>query len=86
MISMFYFFVIRLIIQTITAITAMTINMPTPIPALKMPSTTEQLVKKNEIRTKGMIFLSTVCMILGCLNTTPKISIFYFKSVTAFLN
>jgi hypothetical protein len=47
----------------ITATTATTKNMPTPIPALKIPSTTEQLVKNSEIKNKGTIFLSKVCMI-----------------------
>lgn len=32
----------------ISAIIAITMKIPTPIPALKMPSITEQLVNKNE--------------------------------------
>ncbi|WP_218043845.1 hypothetical protein, partial [Flavobacterium gawalongense] len=40
---------ILLMIKTITAITAITIKIPTPIPALNIPSITEQLV--NEIST-----------------------------------
>ena len=46
-----------------TAIIAITIKIPTPIPALKMPSTSSQLVKRNEIRNNGTIFFSKFCMI-----------------------
>ena len=60
----FYFLKTLLIIKTITAITAITIKMPTPIPALNIPSIIEQL--ENEISTIKSInnLVNFFCMIL----------------------
>lgn len=49
-IHFFYLLPVNLLmINIITAITAMTMKIPTPIPALKMPSTSSQLVAVNKI-------------------------------------
>lgn len=64
-----YFFPpILLIINIITAIIAITIKIPTPIPALKIPSTTSQL--ENEINTiiSINILVNLLCMISVFLN------------------
>jgi hypothetical protein len=42
-------------INTIKTITAMTMKIPTPIPALKMPSTTSQLENKETIKINKAI-------------------------------
>ena len=44
----FYFFPNFIIIATMATTTASTINIPKPIPALKIPSTRSQDVNKNE--------------------------------------
>ena len=45
-----YFFVNLLMTNTITTTTAMTINIPKPIPALKMLSIASQEVNKKEVK------------------------------------
>lgn len=50
-------------INMITAMTAMTIKMPTPIPALKMPSTSSQLVAVNKIINSNSGFKILFCMV-----------------------
>jgi hypothetical protein len=45
---------ILLITNTITTTTAMTRNIPRPIPALNMPSITSQEVNKNEIKNSAI--------------------------------
>ena len=46
-----------------TAMTAMTINIPTPIPALKMPPMTSQLENENKIIESNENFKILFCMI-----------------------
>lgn len=52
-----YFFVILPITNTIITIIAITINIPNPIPALKIPSITSQEVSNKE-RRKRLITLN----------------------------
>jgi len=53
-----------LIIKTIIAITATTKNIPTPTPALNMPSITEQLENDNSIIKRTIIRVICFCMII----------------------
>jgi hypothetical protein len=55
---------ILLIIKATIAITAITIKMPTPIPALNIPSTTEQLVNESNIIKSIINLVISFCMIL----------------------
>ena len=52
-----------LMINMITAMTAMTINIPTPIPALKIPSTSSQLVAVNNMNKSNNGFKILLFMI-----------------------
>lgn len=54
---------ILLIIKIITAIIATTIKIPTPIPALKIPSITEQLENENNTTKSIKIRVICFCMI-----------------------
>ena len=54
---------ILLIIKIITAIIATTIKTPTPIPALKIPSITEQLENENNTTKSIKIRVICFCMI-----------------------
>ena len=49
----------------ITAITAITINIPTPIPALKIPPITSQLVSENRTISIRDNFSTLFCMTLS---------------------
>ena len=53
-----------LMINMITAMTAMTINIPTPIPALKIPSTSSQLVAVNNMNKSNNGFKILLFMML----------------------
>lgn len=54
---------ILLIIKIITAIMAMTMKIPTPIPALKIPSMTSQLVAVSRIKKRSDNLRILFCMV-----------------------
>lgn len=51
----FYFLPTFEATKTTSTITATTINIPTPMPALKIPLTTEQLVSENAIEVSSIL-------------------------------
>ncbi len=58
-----YFLVNRVTINTTTAIIAITIKIPAPIPTLKMPSTTEQLEKVSKMDKRNANLNGLFCMV-----------------------
>jgi hypothetical protein len=50
------------IIKSKTAITAITIKIPTPTPALKIPFTMEQLDKVSKRKDNNEILIAIFCM------------------------
>ena len=73
-----YFFVILAKIKMIIAKMAMTMKMPTPIPRLKIPSTTSQLVKLTNIKRKRLVLKMYLFIIFYVFRFI--ILIVYFKS------
>ena len=66
--SNFYFLPKSLLTRkSITAITATTIKIPTPIPALNMPPITSQLVNENNTTISSSVLVKIFFMIF-CFN------------------
>lgn len=57
------FFVNRVIIKTTMTIMAITINIPAPIPTLKIPSTTEQPERENNMDKINNSLIDLFCII-----------------------
>jgi len=62
--AVIYFFVILLITNTITTRTAITKNIPKPIPALKIPSITSQEVNKKEMNSSAITLNTFIFFII----------------------
>jgi hypothetical protein len=62
---MFYLLKTLAKIQIMIAIIKITINIPTPIPALKMSPTSSQLVNENSINNTINNLVILFCMILS---------------------